>query len=97
MKRQVFLGGEAFVDKVVTLIEGIVGEGDLREVPRMQRRVQAKPLNWYMKNYSSSDEGIVSAYVSGGYLMKDIADEFNVHYSTVSRAIKKAEMRDCKT
>ena len=50
-----------------------------------------------MKNHSSRDEGIVSAYVSGDYLMKDIADEFNVHYSTVSRAIKKAEMRDCKT
>ena len=42
-------------------------------------------------------EGIVSPYASGDYLMKDIADEFNVHYSTVSRAIKKAEMRDCKT
>jgi len=97
LKRQVFLGDEAFVDKAVTRIEGIAGEGDLREVPRVQRRAQAKPLNWYMKNYSSRDEGIVSAYVSGDYLMKDIADEFNVHYSTVSRAIKKAEMRDCKT
>ena len=69
----------------------------LVSVPHMQRRVQAKPLNWYMKNYSSRDEGIVSAYVSGDYLMKDIADEFNVHYSTVSRAIKKAAMHDCKT
>jgi putative transposase len=97
LKRQVFLGDEAFVDKALTRIEGIAGEGDLREVPRVQRRAQAKPLNWYMKNYSSRDEGIVSAYVSGDYLMKDIADEFNVHYSTVSRAIKKAEMRDCKT
>ena len=93
LKRQVFLGDEAFVDKAVTRIEGIAEEGDLREVPKMQRRVQAKPLNWYITNYSSRDEGIVSAYVSGDYLMKDIADEFNVHYSTVSRAIKKAEMR----
>ena len=32
----------------------------------------------------------------GDYLMKDIANEFNVHYSTVSRVIKKAEMRDRK-
>ena len=63
----------------------------------MQRRVQAKSLDWYMGNYSTRDEGIVSAYASGDYLMKDIADGFNVHYSTVSRAIKKAEMRDCKT
>jgi len=42
-------------------------------------------------------EGIVSPYTSGDYLMKDIADEFNVHYLTVSRAIKKAEIHDCKT
>jgi hypothetical protein len=36
-------------------------------------------------------EGIVSPYASGDYLMKDIADEFNVHYSTVSRAIQKGD------
>jgi len=36
-------------------------------------------------------EGIVSPYASGDYLMKDIADEFNVHYLTVSRAIQKGD------
>jgi hypothetical protein len=41
-------------------------------------------------------EGIVSPYASGDYLMKDIPDEFNVHYLTVSRAIKKAEMHDSR-
>ena len=97
LKRQVFLGDEAFVDKAITRIEGAVGESDLTEVPRMQRRVQAKSLDWYMEHYSSRDEGIVSAYVTGDYLMKDIADKFKVHYSTVSRAIKKAEMLDYKT
>jgi len=97
LKRQVFLGDKAFVEKAITRIEGAVGESDLREVPRMQRRVQAKSLDWYMENYSSRDEGIVSAYATGDYLMKDIADEFSVHYSTVSRAIKKAETLDCKT
>jgi len=33
----------------------------------------------------------VSPYASGDYLMKDIVDEFNVHYLTVSRAIKKGD------
>ncbi len=92
-----FLGDDAFVDKEVRQVEGIAGEGDLREAPRTQRRLQAKPLNWFMRNYSSLDEGIVIAVATGDYLIKDIADEFNVHYSTVSRAIKKAEMHDCKT
>ncbi|MEN8131224.1 MAG: helix-turn-helix domain-containing protein [Pseudomonadota bacterium] len=34
---------------------------------------------------------MAEAYYSGGYSMKDIATKFNVHYTTVSRAIKKAE------
>jgi hypothetical protein len=42
-------------------------------------------------------EGIVSAYRSRDYTMKLIADKFKVHYSTVSRAINKTEMHDCKT
>ena len=97
LKRRIYLGDETFVETTITRIEGIVGEGDLREVPRMQRRAQAKPLSWYIKNYSSRNEGIVSAYDSGDYSMKDIADAFNVHYSTVSRVIKRAEMRDGET
>jgi predicted DNA-binding protein YlxM (UPF0122 family) len=28
------------------------------------------------------------AYLSGDYSMKAIADEFDVHYTTVSRAVK---------
>ena len=34
---------------------------------------------------------MVEAYRTGDYTMKDIAGYFNVHYSTVSRAIKKTE------
>ena len=56
-----FLGGEAFIDKAITRIEGAVGKNDLKEVPRRQRRLHAKPLDWSMKNYSLGDEGIVSA------------------------------------
>ncbi len=88
LKQQVYLGDETFVETTITRIEGIVGEGDLREVPIMQRRAQAKPLDWYIKNYSSRDEGIVSAYVRGDYLMKDIADAFNVGKKGSSLAIK---------
>ena len=34
---------------------------------------------------------MVEAYRTGDYTMKDIADYFNVHYSTVSRAMKRTE------
>lgn len=97
LKKQLFLGDERFVDKVIMKIKTSDRTGDLREVPRMQRRAQANPLGWYRENCSSRHQGIVSAYQSGDYSMKKIADGFDVHYSTVSRAIKKAEMLDCKT
>lgn len=51
---------------------GVSSEQSLDEIPRMQRRLSARPL----------------AYLSGDYTMKAIADEFGVHYTTVSRAAK---------
>jgi len=36
------------------------------------------------------EQGMVVAYQTGDYTMKAIASFFNVHYSTISRAIKKA-------
>jgi DNA-directed RNA polymerase specialized sigma54-like protein len=33
------------------------------------------------------------AFESGGYTMKEIADYFSVHYSTVSRAISNARSK----
>lgn len=97
LTRQVFLGGEKFVDKAVAKVKGVKREADLREVPRMQRRAKAKPLDWYERKYSLRDEAIASAYASGDYSMKAIADWFGLHYSTVSRVVRKTEMRDCKT
>jgi len=35
---------------------------------------------------------VALAYRSGDYSMKEIAEEFGVHYSTVSRAVKWYEM-----
>jgi predicted DNA-binding protein YlxM (UPF0122 family) len=39
-------------------------------------------------------QGMVQAYSTGDYTMKEIAKHFDVHYSTVSKAIKKAELDD---
>ena len=94
---QVFLGNEKFVNKAVRRIKAAEAEGDLSEVPRMHRRSKAKALSWYRQKYSLRNDAIVNAYASGDYSMKAIADWFGVHYSTVSRLIKKAELLDCKT
>jgi DNA-directed RNA polymerase specialized sigma24 family protein len=59
--------------------------------PKMQRRPKAKPLIYYVELYKDKRRGMVEAYQTGDYTMKEVAEQFDVHYSTVSRAIKYAE------
>ncbi|MDX2425859.1 MAG: transposase [Cycloclasticus sp.] len=91
LKRQVFLGDDMFIDKAMGEMECASGQGDIKEVPRMQRRAPAKSLDWYVDNYPSRHEAIFNAFISGDFSMKAIADYFEVHYSTVSRIVKKEE------
>ncbi len=65
---------------------------DLGEIPRIQRRAVAKPLSSFVKAAQGNrDAAIAAAFQSGDYTMKQIAEHFGVHYSTVSRVVKKAE------
>jgi hypothetical protein len=40
---------------------------------------------------------MVAAYRTAAYFMQAVADGLRVDYSTVSRAVRRAEMHDCKT
>lgn len=101
VRDQVFLGSEAFTER---LKRSLSSERDLREVPRIQRRPLAKPLEHYLR-LPDRRQAMALAYRSGGYTMQQIADAFGVHYATVSRAVCAAErvlevdraMLDCKT
>ncbi len=87
LKGQVFLGSDRFVERLQKLSQE---SDDLSEIPRAQRRKQAKPLEHYDKRYSR-DEAIVASYRTGHYSMKQIGDYFGLHYSRVSRIIGKAK------
>ena len=88
LTQQIYLGDEHFLKEMQKTMDQ---QADLSEIPRAQRRPPAKSLRYYEENYQDRKRGIVEAYRTGDYTMKDIADYFNVHYSTVSRAIKKTE------
>ena len=45
----------------------------------------------YEEQYPQKDIAIKKAYESGGYSQKEIGDYFGLHYSRVSRIIKKAK------
>ena len=91
LKSQIYLGSETFVADLQAIYDKNKDDHDLKEIPRLQRRPIAKPLSWYEQKYKGRDEAIAQAYFSADYTMKEISVWFKVHYSTVSRAVRKAE------
>jgi REP element-mobilizing transposase RayT len=87
LRGQVFLGDDAFLKRM----QKHAGEAASGEIPRAQRRPVAKPLSYYEKKLSDRDQAIAAAYATGDYTMQQIAQHFEVHYATVSRAIRRAE------
>jgi len=56
------------------------------------------PLNeiFKYKGEKSKDKAMHKAHLQYGYTLKNIAEYIGVHYTTVSRAIKKIEQEDEK-
>ncbi len=94
LKNQVFLGNDKFVEKMQTLIDP--GKR-LDEVPLTQKRGVAKSLDNYKRESATRDEAINKAYQSGDYKMVELADYFGLHYSSVSKIIRRSENSRFKT
>jgi hypothetical protein len=88
LRNQVFLGSEAFAQR--HCIRSKPTER-LREVPRAQRRPLASSLAEFARRYPVRHEAMARAFQTGAYSMQEIADYFGVHYSTVSRAVRRLE------
>jgi REP element-mobilizing transposase RayT len=94
LRHQVFLGTEAFVAEMRERAkEAAAGRGSLAEIPRAQWQQPPPPLEAFAAEASSRDEAMARAYLSGGYSQAGIARHFAVHYSTVSRAVRRFETR----
>jgi REP element-mobilizing transposase RayT len=88
LKNQVYLGNAQFVKRMQTRLDV---KTDLSEIPVAQKRAVAKPLSYYIGRYKDRDSAIIKAYSSGAYSMKEIGDYVGLHYSWVSRVIRKAK------
>ena len=91
LRGQIYLGSEAFVRKLPK------GGRGLSEVPRAQREGVRPSLEDLLGE--NAVEGMVAAYRTHGYAMREIAEFLGVHYATVSRRIRRYEqdLLDCKT
>lgn len=93
LQGQIYLGSEAFVRNMQAQIENKTAQ--IQEIPRAQRRALTQPLEEFEKQYPRH-EAMARAYLSGRYSLAEIARHFNVHYSTVSRAVKSFDGTESK-
>lgn len=92
LRHQVFLGSEDFVAAMREAARAAAaGRGSLEEIPRAQWQAPPPPLERFAAEAASRDEAMARAYLSGGYSQGRIARHFAVHYSTVSRAVRRFE------
>ena len=64
----------------------------LGELPRVERFVAGKKLREIFnegKLYQESEGKMYSAHLEPGYTPAEIANDLSIHYSTVSKAIKR--------
>lgn len=85
-----FLGKESFADQIRILLQG---KEELKEIPRKQRYVTRPPLNEILKYQDKTErnQAMYIAHLQYAYTLKEIAVCLGVHYSTVSRAVKRIE------
>ena len=92
------LGSAAYLETLEPLLSD---HKDSREIPAMQRLLDRPDLRGLVCNISDKEQRLVAVYeavTTWGYTLTEIADVLGVHYSTISRMVKKAEKTlQCKT
>ncbi|MEQ8355191.1 MAG: transposase [Kiloniellaceae bacterium] len=92
LRHQVFLGSEEFVTELRERARTeAASRGSLDEIPRAQWQAPPVPLEDFAGAAGSREEAMARAYLSGAYSQVRIARHFGVHYSTVSRAVRRLE------
>jgi putative transposase len=90
VKGQSILGGEDFVSG---LIDYARGYEEVKEIPKVQRYLNRPSLTEIFRNAKGEkrkrDRGIVETVKRWGYSEREVADYLRLHYSTVSRLIRK--------
>ncbi len=86
---QSFLGSTEFADKLDDLLNE---KRHAHEIPRKQRYLARPSLDELFRscgNKAERDRTVAEAHVAHGYLLREIAEHLGIHYTTVSKVIKK--------
>jgi len=92
LRHQIFLGSDGFVEEMRERAKAEAARrGNLTEIPKAQWQAPPPPLDSFIAAAESREEAMARAYLSGAYSQSSIAAHFAVHYSTVSRAVRRYE------
>jgi REP element-mobilizing transposase RayT len=83
---QILLGDDSFVAKW----KKELASGKVMDKARQRKAKKVKPLTDFGKRFKNIKTAMVKAYETGNYTLDQIGSHFGVHYSTVSRTVKKA-------
>jgi putative transposase len=86
LAQQIYLGDAEFIERMQALIEN--DAGNAKDIPRLQRRVQTKPIDYYLKRNKDRDAGICEAITKGQHSMTDVGKALGLTVSRVSRIVK---------
>lgn len=87
LKGQVYLGDDAFVERMQASLEPEARE-DV-QIPVVQRRAPPPTLAEIARGAAGRDEAIVAAHATGAYSYHDIANHFGIHFTTVGRIVRR--------
>jgi len=85
LNNQIYMGDAAFIEKVQKHLEG---QHEDIQIPKTQKRAKPESLNHYEAKVSNRDEAIVKAYSSGGYSYQELANYFDLHFTTVGKIVR---------
>lgn len=89
---ELILGNRKFINNLKNILKS---KRDQKEIPRTQRYADKKSLDeifkMEVKEKIQRDKLIYKSYIEYGYTMKEVSEYLGVHYSTVSKAIKRVE------
>ena len=83
LRGQIYLGSEKFIAR------HLAGDQEIKEIPRAMRRPTRPRLDQLFAR--NNETAILQAYREHGYRLHEIAAHLGVHYSTVSRKLRKME------
>ena len=90
LRGQVYLGDDPFVMAMKNLVRK---SETLEEIPRIQRYAGRPELRelFQSRGRNERDGAIVAAHVRYGYTLSEIGRQLGIHYTTVSKIIKRGE------